>query len=71
MQPATMDGYFLDVTLTGKGLSSLKAIPDSVSGKMSPGEQLSEAIKSGGREALINATNQVLSAGFRVAISGF
>jgi hypothetical protein len=71
MQSATMDSHFINVTLTGKGLSSLKSTPDSVSGKLSTGEQLSEAIKTGGREALINATNQVLFAGFRLAISGF
>lgn len=70
MQMQTFENKFIGMTLTGRGLSSLKAIPDSVSGKLSTGEELSEAVKLGGKEALIKAANQALSAGFKLVTSG-
>jgi len=56
---------FYSVVLTPKGLECLKRTPDSLSAP--GGSPISEAVKSGSKEALKMLANQVLSIGMKIA----
>lgn len=55
-----------NAVLTAKGLEVLKAIPDSVSSKISIGEQLASTAKDEGREAFRGLVGQALGIGARL-----
>ena len=64
------DGYHhsrvSDVVLTAKGLEVLRAIPGSLKGDPSIGEQLASAAKTGGKEAMRGLFSQALGVGVRL-----
>lgn len=55
------------VVLTAKGLEALKAVPKSLDGSLSIGEQLVKAAKSGVAEQVRDLTNNVLKRGYALA----
>ncbi|NBB09552.1 hypothetical protein [Pseudomonas sp. SLFW] len=55
-----------DVVLTAKGLEVLRAVPGSLQGDASIGEQLADAAKSGGKEAMRGLLSEALGIGARL-----
>lgn len=55
-----------DAVLTAKGLEVLKAIPDSLKGGASIGEQLANAAKEGGKETMRGLVTEALGLGARL-----
>ncbi len=60
-------GVVVDVILTAKGLEALKAVPKSLDGAHSIGEQLVEAAKSGMAEQVRDLANNFLKRGYALA----
>jgi hypothetical protein len=58
---------FGDCVLTAKGLEILKAVPKSLDGSQSIGEQLVEATKSGMSDQVRDLTNNLLKRGYALA----
>ncbi|MFG0584717.1 hypothetical protein ACF8C1_15905 [Pseudomonas sp. zjy_9] len=61
---------FASVVLTSKGLEVLNAVPESIKGGPSLGEQLSDATKSGAAELLRSVTSEALALGTKVLSAG-
>lgn len=59
---------FVDALLTAKGLETLKAVPGSLQGKAPLGEQLVDAAKTEGREALRSLVSQALGIGLQLFV---
>ncbi|QKN82203.1 hypothetical protein [Scandinavium goeteborgense] len=66
---AERDHVFVNVTLTPKGLESLKLMPDSVKGPT--GSQLSDAVKTGGIETIKMLANHAIGIGARITAQKF
>lgn len=66
-QDAHFYGVVESVVLTAKGLETLKAVPKSLDGAHSIGEQLVEAAKSGMAEQVRDLTNNFLKRGYALA----
>lgn len=62
------DGDFGVAILTAKGLEALKAMPDSLQGKESLGEQLVDAAKTEGREVIRSLVSQALGIGLQLLV---
>lgn len=60
-------GVAREVVLTAKGLEALKAVPKSLDGSESIGEQLVEAAKSGMSDQVRDLTNNFLKRGYALA----
>lgn len=56
------------VTLTAKGLEILKAVPSTIDSSQSIGEQLHEAVESGGKQAASNIVSTALTAGYSLLV---
>lgn len=52
---------FSDAVLSEKGLTALKAVPDSLVSRATLGERLVQSVKAGTMETLKGVTNEVLS----------
>ncbi|MCA1862921.1 hypothetical protein JAB5_33150 [Janthinobacterium sp. HH103] len=52
---------FSDAVLSEKGLTALKAVPDSLVSRVTLGERLVQSVKAGTMETLKGVTNEVLS----------
>lgn len=59
--------YVADALLTNKGLEVLRAVPSSLQGKASIGEQLSGGIAKGGKELARMLVSEALGLGTRIA----
>ncbi|MDD2105709.1 hypothetical protein [Pseudomonas asiatica] len=57
---------YREAVLTAKGLEALKAVPSSLSGGPSLGDQLVDATKSGAKSMLGSLAGEVLSVGSRL-----
>lgn len=55
--------YACDLVLSAKGLELLKSTPDTVNNSLSFGDKLKQAIKSGGRDVVVNVVSAALTAG--------
>lgn len=66
----TMDGTFFFVTLSQKGLTALRAIPESLQGKEPLGKQITAAVKGGAVSGARKLAEQALLLGAKYAMNG-
>ncbi|MDB0566881.1 hypothetical protein AB6Q13_07850 [Ralstonia solanacearum] len=66
----TMDGAFFFVTLSQKGLTALRAIPESLQGKEPLGKQITAAVKGGAVGGARKLAEQALLLGAKYAMNG-
>jgi hypothetical protein len=65
-----MSDHFTKAVLTAKGLEVLNAVPGSLKQRLSIGEQLADASRSGGKELLRSITTEALGIGVRLVMKG-
>ncbi|WP_312265123.1 hypothetical protein [Mixta calida] len=67
---ATLNGGYINVTLTEKALLSLKKHPDSLTGSKTFGDVIAEAFKEGAQEKMKDAVGAVMTAAFASLTGG-
>lgn len=67
---ATINGGYLNVTLTEKALLSLKRHPDSLTGSKTFGDVIAEALEDGAKEKMKGAVGTVMSMAFASLTGG-